>query len=878
MRISGLFILAAVALCNVFAWAMLNRPAHEVAWEGVINGVSYSPYTKFKSPLLGDTPTRDEIEADLQVLQGKVAKVRTYSSSDGAEAIPELAQKYAIAVTAGAWLDKDLAKNSREITSLIHNTRKHSNIERVIVGNEALLRGDLSVKELGAYLRKVRKQVNVPVSTAEPWHVWLKYPELAENVDFIAIHILPYWEGISEETSLDFVLDSYQKVVSAFPGKLVLIAEVGWPSQGNRFLNARPTLANEAKFLRRFLNLAQKEHLDYFVMEAFDQPWKRATEGAVGPSWGIFDAARSAKFAMTGAIVTNPLWPIETIAATGLALLPIIAFLYYFKEVRTRGRLFFAFLVQSAASLLIWTAFIPLTEDLTNWGTAIWCLLLPAQFALLLVVLANGFELTELLWSKHLKRHFAPISPSRHRLLPKVSIHVAICNEPPEMVIATLNSLAALDYPSFEVLVIDNNTKDPVLWEPVAAHCKELGSKFRFFSLGKWPGYKAGALNFALQHTDPAAAVIGIVDSDYIVKSDWLRSLTPYFDEADVGFVQAPQDHREWQGDSFKSMCNWEYAGFFHIGMVHRNERNAIIQHGTMTLIRKAALMEEKKGWSEWCICEDAELGLRLLSQGYKSVYVNVNSGHGLTPDSFAGFKGQRFRWAYGAVQILKRYWPSLLPWKPSQLTLGQRYHFIMGWLPWFGDALQILFTIAALVWTTILLLWPHLAEFPVAAFLLPTLGTFAFKIIHALWLYKSKVPCSLPQRIAAALAGMALTHTIACAVFKALFTSNQPFLRTPKAENKPAFIKGVLMAREELLILIALWMACMGVAWRYDLHNPEAFLWAAVLVILSLPYVAALICSLMSVIPPQKSACVTSPVSAPPPQSPEIPQQREAA
>lgn len=164
------------------------------------------------------------------------------------------------------------------------------------------------------------------------------------------------------------------------------------------------------------------------------------------------------------------------------------------------------------------------------------------------------------------------------------------------------------------------------------------------------------------------------------------------------------------------------------------------------------------------------------------------------------------------------------------------------------------------------------------AAFLLPTLGTFAFKIIHAMWLYKSKVPCSLPQRIAAALAGMALTHTIACAVFKALFTSNQPFLRTPKAENKPAFIKGVLMAREELLILIALWMACMGVAWRYDLHNPEAFLWAAVLVILSLPYVAALICSLMSVIPPQKSACVTSPASAPPPQSPEIPQQREAA
>lgn len=877
MRKSGFFILAAVALCNLFAWSLLNRDEQEVAWQGLIKGVSYSPYTRDKSPLSGDSPSRNEIDADMQILRGKVSEIRTYASSDGAQIIPELAQKYGLKVTAGAWLDKDLAKNAREIASLVNGAQNHSNIKRVIVGNEALLRGDLSVKELSAYLTAVRKQLNVPVSTAEPWHVWLKYPELAQSVDYIAIHILPYWEGIAEESSMDFVLDSYQKIVRAFPGKAVLISEIGWPSQGNRFLHARPTLANEAKFLRRFLNLAQSKQLDYFVMEAFDQPWKRVAEGTVGPHWGIFDADRNTKFAMSGAIVTNPFWQLEALAATALALTPIIAFLYFFKELRTRGRLFFAFLLQTAVSLLIWTAFVPLTEDLTHWGTAIWCLLLPAQFALLLVVLANGFELTELLWSKRLTRHFTPITPSRGRLLPKVSIHVAICNEPPEMVIATLNSLAALDYPSFEVLIIDNNTKDPSLWQPVATHCEELGARFRFYSLGKWPGYKAGALNFALQHTDPAAAVIGVVDSDYIVKPDWLRSLTPYFDEPEIGFVQAPQDHRDWQGDSFKAMCNWEYAGFFHIGMVHRNERNAIIQHGTMTLIRKAALLQEK-GWSEWCICEDAELGLRLLSQGYKSIYVNVNSGNGLTPDSFAGFKGQRFRWAYGAVQILKRYWPSLLPWQRSPLTLGQRYHFLMGWLPWFGDALQILFTFVALIWTMTLLLWPHLAEFPVAAFLMPTLGTFAFKIIHALWLYKSKVPCSVPQRIAAAIAGMALTHTIACAVFKALFTSQQPFLRTPKAENKPAFIKGVLMAREELLILIALWTACFGVAWRYDLNNPEALLWASVLIILSLPYIAALACSLMSVIPQQKLHSVTSPASAPPPQSPEIPQQREAA
>ena len=340
------------------------------------------------------------------------------------------------------------------------------------------------------------------------------------------------------------------------------------------------------------------------------------------------------------------------------------------RQLSSRGRLFYAGLIQLAASLVTWAAFVPFTEYMSNGAALMWSVLLPAQLLIVLVMLVNGLELTELTWTRQLRRQFRPLAADDAGHRPKVSIHVPICNEPPHLVIETLDSLARLDYADFEVLVLDNNSRDEATWRPVEAHCRALGERFRFFSLGKWPGFKAGALNFGLREMAADAEIVAVVDADYVVERDWLAKLTPYFADSRVGFVQAPQDHRDWAGDRFQEMCNFEYTGFFHIGMVHRNERDAIIQHGTMTLIRQAALAS-LGGWAEWCICEDAELGLRLMANGYRSVYVNHVFGRGLTAQSFAGYKGQRYRWAYGAVQILKRYWRELLPWAKSKLTPG---------------------------------------------------------------------------------------------------------------------------------------------------------------------------------------------------------------
>jgi cellulose synthase/poly-beta-1,6-N-acetylglucosamine synthase-like glycosyltransferase len=446
--------------------------------------------------------------------------------------------------------------------------------------------------------------------------------------------------------------------------------------------------------------------------------------------------------------------------------------------------------------------------------------------------------------------------------LPKVSIHLPICNEPPQMVRQTLDALAALDYEDYEVLVIDNNTMDPHVWEPVAEHCARLGPKFRFFTLGKYAGFKAGALNFALHETAPDAEIIGVIDSDYIVEPDWLRCMAPAFDNPLVGFTQSPQDYRDNDGSFFKRLMFWEYAGFFHAGMVARNERNAIIQHGTMTLIRKEALLNEH-GWAEWCITEDSQLGLSLFRKGYEAIYSKKSFGKGVMPDDFNAFRKQRYRWAYGAMRITRANAAALFNPFNKDLTSGQRWHFITGWLPWMGDALGLVFLVMGLAWSLGLILDPVRFEFPIVLFMLPSIGLFVFKIFQILALYAAKVPCKFGDRMAAAIGGLALSHSIGKAVWKGLFSNSLPFLRTPKMKDAPALVQGLVMAREELFLLTLTWAALLAVGFGHHWATIETKLWCVVLFTQSLPYLASVGVSILAAMP----AKVAKAIAVPPPE-----------
>lgn len=848
MRKSSIAVLLLVILGNIGLWAWWNRPVAERSWAGAVAGVGYTPFHPDKSPTRGDKGSPESIEKDIAVLDGNVKGIRIYSTTDGSEHTVPIARRYGIPVTVGAWVQGKPEIDEPEIAGLIKVTRANSNVRRVLVGNEAILRADITVPQAIEYIRRIKKKVNVPVSTAEPWHVWLEHPELVEAADFLAVHLLPYWEGVPVDQAVDYAMFRYNELRAKYPGKHIVISEIGWPADGPWRRGAEATQVNQAKFIRNFLNVAAQNKLDYFIMEAFDQPWKREIEGSAGTSWGLWDANRAPKFPMVGEVLEIRNWPMMCGVSIAMAFLPLVFFLRRRNDLRIGGKIFYGAMIQAVASVLVFTFTAAANQGLALSTEIAWGVLIFCQLVLLAVMLIDGLELTEVVWQERFRRKFHPCSAAPEPTAPKVSIHVPCYNEPPHMVIQTLDALARLDYPNFEVLLLDNNTKDPEVWRPVEQYCRQLGKKFRFFHLDNWPGYKAGALNFGLQQTAPDAEFVAVIDSDYQVHPDWLKATIPHFARPEVGFVQSPQDYRDWNRDLFQRMTNWEYAGFFHIGMIQRNERNAIIQHGTMTIIRKSA-MDAVGHWGEWCITEDAELGLRLFEAGYEAVYMPESYGKGLVPDSFAAYKTQRFRWAYGAVQILKKHWRELLP-GATKLTGGQKYHFITGWLPWFADAAHLIFGMAGVVWSIGLLAFPKYFEFPPNAFMIPTLSVFAFKVAASLWLYEARVRCGFWDKVGAAVAGMALTHTVGRAVWQGLFTSGRPFVRTPKCENQPAFMQALLMAREEIGLMLGLWVAALAIVLVFGHENRDAFMWSGLLVVQSLPYLAALITSLINAFP----------------------------
>lgn len=842
--VATLCILILVALANLAWWAYANRPVKVADWKGPIGGVAFSAFQRDQSPFDASFPTPEQLEADLVVLSRITDRVRAYTSTEN-PTLPDLAQKHGLKLTAGAWLDQRLDHNRLELDTLIRAARSHKAIERVIVGNEAVLRGDLTPSQLIPYLDRARRALKVPVSTAEPWHVWLKYPEMAKHVDFIAVHLLPYWEGIPRRNAIKDVIARYEQLEKAFPGKPIVVGEVGWPSNGDRFKFATPTVADQARFLREFFNVAKGRKIDYYVMEAFDQPWKMQGEGRVGAYWGMYDAERQPKFALTGPVTDDPTWPFKAMASFLIALLPAAWFLLRFHRFRFTGRLFFALLIQGSAALLVWSIGVPFEFYLDAFDWAMLGLLLPAQLAILGILLINGFEFTEVIWRPTWLRGFASKSAPEGAVLPKVSIHLACANEPPEMVILTLDSLAALDYPDFEVLVVDNNTAKEEVWKPVEAHCAKLGARFRFFHLNPWPGFKAGALNFALKETASDASIIAAVDSDYAVDPQWLRRFVPHFlDDPKVAVVQAPQAHRDFEHNAFRNICNWEYEGFFRIGMHHRNERNAIIQHGTMTLVRREPL-ERTGGWAEWCICEDAELGLRLMHEGLETRYLDEAVGRGLTPADFAAYKSQRYRWAFGAMQIMKRHFGWLI--KPGPLTAGQRFHFLTGWFSWFADALHLVFTFMAVLWTLGMITERDVFTLPLGLFLFPVLAFFIAKAVFGIVLYRVRVPCSWRDTLGAAMASMALSHSIALGIFKGLGAKKGEFVRTAKSRRLRKKPSVWLVVREETLIFIALMLSIIAMIDVWGLDYLETRLWVCILGAQSLPYLSAMITAMVA-------------------------------
>ena len=853
--VGALALALAVAALNAIAWQLLHRQFDVPAHGPVLGGLAYNSSHRWHDPATGGRPSPATVDEDLALLARHTRRIRNYSATEDPQ-LPAVAHRHGLQLMLGAWLDERLDANQREIAAAVAQARAHANVQRLIVGNETQLKARLPPNRLVAYLDQVRTALRgsgVQVSTAEPWHVWLSQPQLARHVDFIAIHVLPFWEREHIDDAVQTSLQHIARVQARFPQHPVVIAEIGWPGNGPRAGQAVPSAAHQALFVRRFLHEAEARGLDYYLIEAFDQPWKVASEGRVGAYWGLWDARRQPKFAWSGPVLTDPAASRKAWLASGLGAVAVLAFLLAAPRMRLAGRLAFAVIAQAVVSLAVVLLSIPLSHYLTAIDGIGLVVIVAALAFIVATVLAQAFEFADRFWPERATAP-GPAAVDGSLATPFVSVHLACANEPPAMVIASVDALLALDWPAFEVIVVDNNTADAqARAELAAALAARAGPRLKFSQWVELPGYKAGALNQALALTDPSAEWIGVVDADYVVDPRWLRQVQAAMQEPAVGLVQAPQAHRHVSSHPLGRLMNWEMEGFFRIGMHHRNERNAIIQHGTMCLVRAAAL--RRLGWNEDSLCEDTELGLRLLGEGWRAEYVDRVLGTGLLPRDFAAYARQRKRWAQGAMQILRRHAGSLLGRSP--LTLAQRYHFLAGWLPWLGDTLHLTFTFAMIVFSLGMVFLPTRIDAPLWLFVLPLIVFFAVRLLIGPLLYTRCVPCGLADRLGAALAGMALSHRIARGVLQGLRGRRAVFEITAKAAARPAdaavepqaappgpkFVKGI---GEEFGLLTGLFFCICLLAISRDAADSGRLGWIAVLAIQSLPYAAAVVCRLL--------------------------------
>jgi cellulose synthase/poly-beta-1,6-N-acetylglucosamine synthase-like glycosyltransferase/exo-beta-1,3-glucanase (GH17 family) len=883
-------VLLFVTAAHAALWGLFQLKQSAPDFRGILPSTSYAPFEPGHT-VADSIADSEKVRADLKKLSTLTRAVRLYSSTEGNELVPPIAAEFGMKVMVGAWIDKDSNRNNREIEAAINLARRNSNVIGVVVGNETVYRGEqvpienlgpiaetgLEPEEVARILReeservrdaeaqpedkkaealrwalaennvhrlikliqRIKKSVNVPVTTGEIWNIWRDHPQLANSVDLIAAHVLPYWENFTDKQAVDQAVAMFQLLRDQFPGKRIMIAEFGWPSAGYNLGNAEPGSFEQASVLRNFVTRAEAIGMEYNIVEAIDQPWK-FSEGGVGPYWGILDASREPKFAWTGPIVNENYWKLAAIAL-------LVGVLMSLPILRLAQPTVMQALVLSAAANGVgaWaaTVFAYWAGHYFVFGSAFALTLgLILLVPLVLIAMARIEEIAAIAFGRAPRRLIvkgatvAPATMGATVSFPKVSIHIPAYFEPVEMLKQTLDAVSRLDYPNFECIVIINNTPDPAFWQPIQDHCRTLGERFKFINAEKVKGFKAGALKIAMDRTAVDAEIIGIIDADYMVRPDWLKDLVPVFADPNVGLVQAPQEHRDGDRSLMHYIMNGEYAGFFDIGMVQRNEHNAIIVHGTMCLIRRAA-MDMAGGWAGDTICEDTDLGLAIIEHGWLTHYTNERYGHGLLPDTYEAFKKQRHRWAYGGFQIVKKHWRKFLP-GASRLTPDQRREFSLGWLNWLGaESLGVVVAILNLIWVPIVA-FADIA-IPDKILTLPIIASFIVSLVHFVALYRLRVHVKAGQMLGAMIAAMSVQWTVSRAVAQGLITEHLPFARTSKGGLSVMSIEFQAFWEAVIGVLLLVGATVLVVMNGYK-QVREIYVFAAVLVLESLPFLSA--------------------------------------
>jgi exo-beta-1,3-glucanase (GH17 family) len=352
---ASLFAVVAATIVAVWSWLGAEVRMPEAPAGGRLDCVSYAPFRGDQNPLgPGTMVAPSQIEADLIQLKSLTNCIRTYSIDHGLDKIPEIAQRHGIKVLHGLWLSSLPDLNRRQISVTIELANRFPDvIEAVIVGNEVLLRGEMSAPELARTIREIKAKVPMRVTYADVWEFWLRHRDVAAAVDFITVHILPYWEDhpIPVGQAARHVDLIRKQVVAAFPDKEVFLGEFGWPSAGRMREGALPSPVNAARVLHEVVALGQRENYRVNLIEAYDQPWKRKLEGTVGGFWGLYDAyQRQAKFVWGGAVSNHPQWRWQAAGGIGFAALIFAAAFVASRRQPPTARLWLAVAINAAVS------------------------------------------------------------------------------------------------------------------------------------------------------------------------------------------------------------------------------------------------------------------------------------------------------------------------------------------------------------------------------------------------------------------------------------------------------------------------------------------------------------------------------------------------
>ena len=828
--VTVVLILCTVAGLHLALWGLAEPRTDAALVEGKLPSVSYNRFAKRSSADLAVSET--QIRTDLTAIAKRSKAIRTYASTKGLERVPEIAAELGLTVTLGIWIDKDEVRNEREIKSALDLARRYPNVRRLVVGNETIFRHEHTAAELAEIVRRVKKDSPVPVAAADNWKTFIDHPELVDAVDQVFAHIIPYWEGLPRKNAVEGSLAIYDRLRAAYSDKKIVIGEYGWPSAGHNFERAVPGPLSQARLLRDFVAEANALGIDYNIVEAIDQP-EKLFEGNVGPYWGILDASLRPKFAWTGPLVDADYWKAALLAVLIGSFLSI-------SILALPGATVSQAMVLAGADHLIgdWCAGVQVywhDHYLLHGEVITFAIALPLLGLLAPIVLFKVHEMTTVALGSKPTRLLNFLPPELDARTPKVSIHIPAYREPPEMLLRTIDSVAGLDYPDFECVVVINNTPDSAFWRPIERRCCELG-RFKFVLVQNLEGFKAAALRIAMAHTADDAEIIGVIDADYVVDPRWLKDLVPGFADPQVGLIQAPQDHRDGCRSSIHAAMNAEYAGFFDIGMVERNEVNAIIVHGTMCLIRRTA-MAAAGGWSSDTICEDSDLGLTIMELGWRAHYTNRRYGWGLLPQDYLAFKTQRARWAGGAVQIVKKHWRRFLP-GMSLLDRDQKREFVFGWLSWFGaEIVAVAAALLNLIWVPFVVF--QVVAIPDPLLLLPSVAAFLVSLLHFVSAYRSRVAVPYSQMLGAMVVFMSVQWTVASAAFKAALPARKNYFhRTRKGRGGIVQVRFTGMPEAVLGSLLVAGGIIVFATNFYRLVEIDLF--AAILIIQSLPFLSA--------------------------------------